>query len=177
MIKKTCWCIFLGSALLLTGCLSSRQDEVVAWMGREKSAAVPKIPPLQEPGVFHPIAYDRGSAEDPFAFEKLARVFADTKKKQGGASLIEKHDKRRKEPLEAYPLDSIKMVGFMQKAGTPTALLEVDKHIYQVSTGNYIGQNFGQIRQITEAQVQLNEVVQDATGEWIERSTVLELQQ
>lgn len=177
MTRGAKWLLLLGAVSVLTGCLGSRQSEVAAWMDKEKREAVPRIPPLQEPSVFHPVAYDRGSAEDPFAFEKLARVFADARKKRDGSSLIEQHDKRRKEPLEAYPLDSIKMVGYMQKAGRPTALLEVDKHLYQVVPGNHIGQNFGQIRQITEAQLQLHEVVQDATGEWVERTTVLELQQ
>lgn len=167
--------VLFGVCANLLGCMSSRQDEVAAWMAQEKSKAIPKIAPLQEPGVFYPLSYERGSAEDPFAFEKLARVFADAKK--GGANLMDIHDKRRREPLEAYPIDTIKMVGFLEKSGRPTAVLEVDRHLYQVVAGNYIGQNFGKIEKILETRIDLTEVVQDATGEWVERSTVLELQE
>ncbi|MDO4723356.1 MAG: pilus assembly protein PilP [Comamonadaceae bacterium] len=180
MVSSFYWSRYLfilGVSGALLGCImDSRQSEVSAWMAREKSQAVPNIQPLREPLVFQPVAYDRGTAEDPFAFEKLARVFQ-TGQVRGDTRLIDQHRNRRKEPLEAYPLDSIKMVGFMQKLGKPTALVLVENHLYQVVAGNYIGQNYGLIQNISETQMKLQEVVQDATGEWIEQSTVLELQE
>ena len=84
---------------------------------------------------------------------------------------------RRKEPLEAYPLDVMAMVGSLDKKGTPTALLRVDKLLYQVRVGNYVGQNYGKIVKITENSIQLREIVQDATGDWIERIATLDLQE
>lgn len=166
----------LAAAALLAGCADSRQEAVAQWMAQEKSRAVPKVQPLDEPTVFHPTAYERGDAQDPFAFEKLASVFA-TGQAREDTRLIERHRNRRKEPLEAYPLDSIEMVGFMQRGSAPTALVRVDGHLYQVGTGAFLGQNNGEIVAITETQIQLSEVVQDATGDWVARSTVLELQE
>jgi type IV pilus assembly protein PilP len=84
---------------------------------------------------------------------------------------------RRKEPLEAYPLDTMSMVGSLDKKGVPAALLKVDKLLYQVRVGNYLGQNYGKITKITENAVHLREIVQDATGDWVERTTSLELQE
>ena len=69
------------------------------------------------------------------------------------------------------------MVGSLDKKGTPTALLRVDKLLYQVRVGNYVGQNYGKIVKITENSIQLREIVQDATGDWIERIATLDLQE
>ncbi|MNV66463.1 Pilus assembly protein, PilP [compost metagenome] len=82
---------------------------------------------------------------------------------------------RRKEPLESYPLDVMAMVGSLDKKGAPTALLKVDNLLYQVRLGNYIGQNYGKITRINENSIQLREIVQDATGDWIERAATLDL--
>ena len=84
---------------------------------------------------------------------------------------------RRKEALEAYPLDVMSMVGSLDKAGQKVALLRVDKLLYQVRQGNYLGQNYGRVTQITEREITLREIVQDAAGEWIERSSMLQLQE
>jgi type IV pilus assembly protein PilP len=92
-------------------------------------------------------------------------------------SLLAKEINRRKEPLEAYPLDSMSMVGSVTKAGRPYALLRVDKLLYQVKAGDYLGQNFGKITKISETDLSLREIVQDAAGEWIERTSALQLQE
>ncbi|MEG0317509.1 MAG: pilus assembly protein PilP, partial [Comamonas sp.] len=84
---------------------------------------------------------------------------------------------RRKEELESYPLDSMAMVGSLQKDGQNTALLRVNQLIYQVKTGNYLGQNYGRIVQIGESSLKLREIIQDATGDWVERITTLDLQE
>ena len=84
---------------------------------------------------------------------------------------------RRREPLEAYPLDSMAMVGSVTRDGRPYALLRVDNLLYQARVGEYLGQNFGRITKITETEISLREVVQDAAGEWIERTSTLQLQE
>jgi type IV pilus assembly protein PilP len=93
------------------------------------------------------------------------------------ATLIAPEMARRKEPLEAFPLDSMAMVGSLNKEGAPTALLKVDNLLYQVRVGNYLGQNYGKIIKISETAIQLREIVQDATGDWIERIASLDLQE
>jgi len=84
---------------------------------------------------------------------------------------------RRKEPLEAFPLDAMMMVGTLVKQGQPVALVKVDNLLYQVRPGNYLGQNYGKITKITETEVSLREIVQDAAGEWTERQGSLQLQE
>lgn len=69
------------------------------------------------------------------------------------------------------------MVGMMRNSGTNVALLETSGQLYKVQAGNYIGQNFGLITRVTETEVQLKEIVQDAAGEWVERTSKLVLQE
>ena len=82
---------------------------------------------------------------------------------------------RRKEPLEAYPLEQLKMVGTLSQAGVTYALVRAEKTLYRVKKGNYLGQNFGLITEITDAEVKLKEIVQDTAGDWTERQSVLPL--
>ena len=93
------------------------------------------------------------------------------------ATLIAPELNRRKEPLEAYPLDTMAMVGSLVKTGQPVALVRVDNLLYQVKVGAYLGQNYGRVMKVTETEVVLREIVQDATGDWIERPATLQLQE
>ena len=93
------------------------------------------------------------------------------------ASLVAPELNRRKEPLEAYPLDAMTMVGSLDRAGQKVALVKVDQLLHQVRQGNYLGQNYGRVMRISESDITLREIVQDAAGEWIERSTTLQLQE
>ena len=69
------------------------------------------------------------------------------------------------------------MVGSVVRTGRPYALLKVDNLLYQVKQGDYLGQNYGKITKISETDVSLREIVQDASGEWVERISALQLQE
>ena len=84
---------------------------------------------------------------------------------------------RRKEPLEAFPLDSMALVGNLSPKGKSVALVKVDNLLYQVKVGSYLGQNYGKVTKVSETEVTLREIVQDAAGEWIERQANLQLQE
>ena len=74
-------------------------------------------------------------------------------------------------------MDSMALVGSILRAGQPVALVRVDSLLYQVKLGNYLGQNYGRVTKITETEIVLREIVQDAVGEWIERTSTLQLQE
>jgi type IV pilus assembly protein PilP len=93
------------------------------------------------------------------------------------AALLEPELNRRKQPLEAHPLDAMAMVGSLNRDGKLVALVKVDSLLYQVRPGNYLGQNFGRVTRITETEVVMREIVQDSAGEWIERAAALQLQE
>jgi type IV pilus assembly protein PilP len=81
--------------------------------------------------------------------------------------------------MEAYPLESLKYVGSLSKSKLTYALLKTpDETVQQVKLGNYVGQNFGRVTQITDGEILLTEIVQDdLTGDWVERISNLVLQE
>lgn len=165
-------------ALPILGCGSSGEDEIRQWMANERAQAKPRITPISEPKQFLPQPYVAEDGIEPFNALKLTQALRrESAQVASNAALIAPEMARRKEPLEAFPLDAMAMVGSMNKNGKPTALLTVDKLLYQVQLGNYLGQNYGRITAISETSIQLREIVQDPTGDWIERMTSLELQE
>ena len=168
----------LPLALLLAGCSSDGQDDLRGWMRQLRSTTKPRTLELTEPKQFVPSDYQAEGGTDPFNPQKLTQALRrDSSQSVANVSLIAPEMARRKQPLEAYPLDAIKMVGSLNKEGTPTALVSVDKLLYQVRVGNHLGQNYGRITAITETSIELREIVQDASGDWIERMAKLELQE
>ena len=165
-------------AASLAACGPSGEDELRQWMAEQRATTKPRVTPLTEPKQFKPQDYVADGAVDPFSAIRLTQALRrDSAQIASNAALIAPELARRKEPLEAFPLDSMAMVGSLDKAGVPTALLKVDSLIYQVKVGNYLGQNYGKIVKITETAIQLREIVQDATGDWTERMTTLDLQE
>jgi type IV pilus assembly protein PilP len=164
------------SLLLLAACSSSDQEELQQWMSAQRDITRSKVAPLQQPTKFTPQNYAQEGAIEPFSNQKLVQALKrDSTQATSNAALITPELSRRKEPLEATPLDSVAMVGSLTKAGRPVALVRVDNLIYQVRVGNYLGQNYGRITSVTEASVVLREIVQDAAGEWTERPATLQL--
>lgn len=158
----------------LAGC-GAEQEELQSWMDQQRREAKPNVPPLLPPKRFDPQPYEQVQAVEPFSNQKLTVALKQEARQPN--SLFAGEMNRRKEPLEAYPLDSMKMVGSVAKSGRPTALLKVDSLLYQVKVGDYLGQNYGKVTKISETEVTLREVVQDAAGEWIERPAALQLQE
>jgi type IV pilus assembly protein PilP len=166
------------ACFVLTSCGSSEQEELQQWMTEQRSMIKPKVEPLPEPTKFSPQAYTQEGAIEPFSMQKLTQALnRDAKQATSNAALIAPELSRRKEPLEAMPLDAVSMVGSLIKSGQPVALVRVDNLLYQVRVGNYLGQNYGRITKISETEVALREIVQDAAGEWLERSATLQLQE
>ena len=137
---------------------------------KETKLSIPKLTP---PKVFVPVAYTGKDELDPFNSSKLLAVLARMKSDSSHGPDMD----RRKEALEAFPLDSLKMVGTIEKSGLKQALVQADKTVYQARIGGYIGQNFGLITGIADDGVEIKETVQDAAGEWVERKVKLELQE
>ncbi len=166
--------VILGLGLSLGAC-SNDQDELRQWMEQQRREIKPSVTPLQPPKKFDPQPYNMAEAVDPFSSQKLTVALKQEARQPN--SLLAAELNRRKEPLEAYPLDSMSMVGSVNKQGLPFALLRVDTLLYQVKVGDYLGQNYGRITRIGETEIALREIVQDAAGEWIERPATLQLQE
>jgi type IV pilus assembly protein PilP len=165
-------------ATTLVGCTGSSQDELRQWLVDERNQSKPKVTPIPPPKQFKPEAYPNSGETEPFSNQKLTQALKrDSAQVASNAGLVAPELARRKEPLESFPIDTMAIVGSIVKAGQPVALIKVDGLLYQVKLGNYLGQNYGRVVKITETEVALREVVQDAVGEWIERTATLQLQE
>lgn len=162
------------AALALSAC-SGEEEELQQWMDQQRREVKPNVQPLSPPKKFNPQPYASTDGVEPFSSQKLTVALKQEARQPN--SLLASEFNRRKEPLEAFPLDSMTMVGSVVKNGRHYALLRVDKLLYQVKTGDYLGQNYGKIVKISETDVSLREIVQDAAGEWIERPGALQLQE
>ena len=174
-MKRIHLTLWLAPLVLLAACGTSDTDEVQKWMNDQRAITKPQVQPIPEPKKFTPQAYTSEAGTEPFSNQKL--TVAIKQESRQPSSLLAGELNRRKEPLEAFPLDSMRMVGSLTKNGQPYALLKVDNLLYQVKAGDYIGQNYGKITKISETELTLREIVQDAAGEWIERASALQLQE
>ncbi len=164
----------LALGLLLAGCNDSDVKEVKQWMTETEAQTKPSVTPISPPKTFVPFEYSHKDMMEPTNPTKLMAELAKASSKSNNP--FKPDDTRRKELLESFPLDTVKMVGTLEKAGTIYALLQIDRVVYQVKSGQYVGQNYGRIASVSEDTVVINERVQDATGEWVERISKLELQ-
>ena len=164
----------LAAAMLLAGCGDSDVREVRDWMEQVKRDTHPAVKPLPEPKDFLPYAYGARQAVDPFNPNKLLGELARAAATSNNPNQPDMQ--RPREQLETYPLDTMQMVGTMEKGGVRYALLQVDRSLYQVRAGQRIGQNFGVVTHVGDDAVDIREVVQDAAGEWTGRMSKLELQ-
>jgi len=153
-------------AVLLASC-SSEMDELRQFVKESEKGLPRKIDPLPAVKPFEPFTYEGFDLADPFKPRKITS-------KEGAGGLAPDLN-RRKEPLEAFPLEQLKMVGTLQQGKDTFAIVRADKTLYRVSKGNYMGQNFGLITDVTDAEIKLKEIVQDSAGDWAERQSVLPL--
>lgn len=128
------------------------------------------VKPLPGMQVFPAVEYEAAGLVQPFDANRLA-----VDKKAGKSNGPDVN--RRREPLESFPLESLKLVGVMVKGKDTHAVIKAGASLFQARVGNYMGQNFGVITRISESEVTLKELVEDLNGEWTERTSSLQLQE
>ena len=154
------------TAIFLAGCGGEPNQELKQWMDEQAKTMKGKVETVPVVKPYVPFAYNAFDLQDPFKPRKIEPA--------RGSSKFAPDLTRQKEPLEAYPIESLRMVGTLERAKTMFALVRAsDKTVYQVRPGNYMGQNFGVITSISENDIKLRELVQDSSGDWAERQTRL----
>ncbi len=157
------------AVLGLSACGGGDMDDLRQFVAETGKDMQGKIEPLPEVKIYEPFTYGAFDLPDPFKPRKLS---------SGGGGGMQPDLTRPKEPLEAFSLETLKMVGVLAKKGVMHAVIKTPENaIYHVRTGNYVGQNFGRITQIGDTEVTLREIVQDSAGDWSERTSSLMLQE
>jgi type IV pilus assembly protein PilP len=157
----------LVCALGLSGCGIGGMSDLetfVAESGKDMQGKIEAPPEIKPYAAF---TYEAFDLPDPFRPRKLSA--------SGGGGL-QPDLSRPREPLEAFSLETLNMVGVINRKGTTHAIIRTPENaIYHVKAGNYIGQNFGLVTRITDTEIELREIVQDSAGDWSERTSTLVL--
>lgn len=176
-MKPTLPILVLTGALLLTGCAGEEYQDIKEWMRENSKDLKGNVPPLPELKPFPIVSYVGSSLTDPFS---PGKIVPEKSTVSGGNT---PDFDRPKEPLEAYPLESLKLVGIMLpgKGVTKTsyAMIQSGAGLFYVVAGNHLGQNFGVVTAITDSEVKIKETIKDPTGQtadWVERPASLYLE-
>ena len=156
----------------LASCSSEQHSDLRQFVKDSDSMPRGRIPPLPEVRPYEPFEYAAFDLIDPFVPRKI-----EAPKTSNIPGALQPPPNHRKGPLEAFPLENLKMVGTLQQHKNVYALIKTpDNSLYRVRSGNYVGQNFGVITVISESSVTLKEVIQDSSsGSWTERTSNLQL--
>jgi type IV pilus assembly protein PilP len=164
----------LAAALALAACGSEEHSDLKEELHNLTKDLRGRVDPLPQVKPYEPVPYTAEGQIDPFRPERI-EVAQAGRAASASTALIEEQKRRPPEPLEAFPLESITMLGTITQHQETFALVKAGPNLYRVKKGNYMGQNFGVITAIDEAQINLKELVQDSTGDWVERMSSLQL--
>ena len=162
----------------LGACSGGDHDDLKKWMADITKDMRGRIPKLPEVKAYEPVPYDVEVLLDPF---KASKIEPESKNRQGsgkGGAFQPDFEARdlRNSLLEKYPVESLKMIGYLNINRRPIAVIQVENKVKQVKVGDYVGLDFGLVTQVTEKEVLLRELIQDSAGDWSERTSSLYLQ-
>ncbi|MGH8518029.1 MAG: pilus assembly protein PilP [Panacagrimonas sp.] len=164
----------MAAAAALAGCGGDEHGDLKEELNQLTKDLRGRVDPLPQVRPYEPVPYTAEGQIDPFRPERI-EVAQSRGAPSASASLIDEQKKRPPEPLEAFPLESIQMLGTITQEKETFALVKAGPNLYRVKKGNYMGQNFGVITAIDEGAIRLKELVQDSGGEWVERASALQL--
>lgn len=169
-------CLILVSSLALGACVRSMGD-LEAYVAEVKARKQVRIDPIPQIKAYKAVSYVAADRRDPF----VPSVSDRERQLAGGAtgvSVPRPDANRNREPLEEFPIDSLRMTGTIQYQGRMYALVKApDGVIHRVTSGDHLGQNYGKVTAVTPSEVDLTEVIPDGFGGWTERPALLALEE
>lgn len=163
---------------VLGACAGGEHDDLKQWMAESTKDMRGNVPKLPEVKPYEPVPYAMDGVLDPF---KPNKIEPESRYRQlagkGGAFQPDFEAREiRNSMLEKYPIESLKMIGYMNVNKRPMAVIQVEDKVKQVKVGDYMGLDFGMVTQVSDTEVQLRELIQDSAGDWSERKSSLYLQ-
>lgn len=158
--------------VLLAACGSDEHSDIKEWMAEESKGIKSNIqtpPPLVTPPI---VSYAAKGLASPLSVEKI-------KSKEGGSANDNSSPAagRMPEYLEGFPLEAMRLIGTVSYGGMMYAIIQTPEKPKHVTTGNFIGLNYGKVVEITKTQMRISETVRDANDLWVQREKILYLQQ
>ena len=170
--------LLVACCAALAACAGDDHEKLKRWMAentKDMRGGVPKLPEVKP---YQPVPYEAEGVIDPF---KSGKIEPESKYKHGagkGGAFQPDFEAReiRNSLLEKYPIESLKMIGYLNVNKRPMAVIQVEDKVKQVKVGDYMGLDFGLVTQVTDTEVQLRELIEDSAGDWTERKSSLYLQ-
>ena len=169
------WLLILAGVALLAACGGEEQSELRQELAQLTKDLRGRVDPLPQVKAYEPVPYKGEGMLDPFVPGRIVVAQVAAGGGASGSGGAQPDLNRPKEPLEAFPLEAIQMVGTLSQNQDTFALVRAGANLFRVKKGNYMGQNFGVITSIDDSQISLKEVVQDSGGDWVERATSLQM--
>ena len=164
--RKAAIAVAMLASAVIAGC-SSGQASLKTWIAQVEQRPGGRIEPLPEVKPYESFVYDATKLRSPFEPQGPS----DT-----GPSAIRPDLQRRREFLEQFPLDTLKMVGTIKIGDEFYGLVETkDGLVHKVQIGNHVGQSDGRIVSITPSKISVIEIVPDGLGGYIKRPASLAL--
>jgi type IV pilus assembly protein PilP len=162
----------------LGACSGGDHEDIKRWMAENTKDMRGNIPKLPEVKPYEPVLYDVEGMVDPF---KASKIEPESKRGKGtgkGGAFEPDFEARelRNSLLEKYPIESLKMIGYLNVNQQPIGVIQVENKVKQIKVGEYLGLDFGMVTRITDKEVVLRELIQDSAGDWSERTSSLYLQ-
>ena len=166
--------VLFAAALALAGCSGEEHRELKQELAEATKDFRGQVPPLPQVKPYEPVPYTAEGVVDPFRPDRID-VAGAPRTPRADMSKMAPDLNRPKEPLEAFPLESLQMLGTIMQNRETFGLVKAGPNLYRVRKGNYLGLNFGVVTGIDEVTINLKELVQDGQGEWVERASALQL--
>jgi type IV pilus assembly protein PilP len=163
-----------AALVLLASCGGEEFGDLKAELNERSKDFRGRVDPLPQVRPYEPVPYTAENVVDPFRPDRID-VAGGARGPRAETSKMAPDLNRPKEPLEAFPLESLQMLGTITQNRDTFALVKAGPNLYRIKKGNYMGLNFGVVTGIDEVQINLKELVQDGQGEWVERATALQL--
>jgi type IV pilus assembly protein PilP len=166
-------CGLLVSLFLLGGCQQKEKESLAAFIANSNKMKASDIEPLPDIKPVAPFFYSASNLLDPFDVENLKPREVVAAQAGQGPDI-----NRRREPLENFPLDSLRMVGTLFRDGEFRVIIRTPEGAVQTAMiGNYLGQNYGKIISIDENETLIVEQILNSAGTWVEREASLTVPQ
>ena len=170
MKNNTILASIICGSIVIAGCSNQNTSDLSVFIQKTKQSNLGVVDPLPIFAPYQKFLYASDTLRDPFkpSTAQLTGMIS------GDYDGPMPDQARNKEPLESFPLDSLKMVGLLQQKKQTWGLIrDPNGTIHRIKPGNYAGQNNGKISNVDEIAIEILELVPDGLSGWVNRTAKL----